>query len=189
MGIVLDTETTGVRARSHSVIEVAAVAVDEDGRETGSFQTLANPGEAAIRAADPGAMAVNRITAAMLRAAPPINEAADALELFLARHAGLRLHSFNEPFDRGFLVMPPWMLAGEWGGCLMRAAMGAMGRAGALRRRRGGGWKFPTLSEAAGFFGVRNHEEHRALGDARTAAAIRLALAASAAPQPAGSPA
>jgi DNA polymerase III epsilon subunit-like protein len=58
----------------------------------------------------------------------------------------------------------------------MLAAMRVIGAAGALRRRTTGDFKWPTLDEAASFFGVSRVACHRALDDARTAARVHRAL-------------
>lgn len=174
----LDVETTGTDRRRHSVIEVAAVAAAADGLELASFSSLCNPGPEAMLLADRRAMAVNRIGEEEVRAAPPSAQVAAALRGFLATHGLPPLWSFNLGFDRPFVEGPPWSLAGPWGGCVMGAAMGPMGRAGALGERWDGSPKWPTLGEACRFFGVARAGAHRALLDARAAAAVhRAALA------------
>ena len=61
----------------------------------------------------------------------------------------------------------------------MRLAQDEMGPAGALPRFDSGDYKFPKLSEAANYYAIQQQEPaHRALADAKTAAAILLKIQA-----------
>ncbi len=94
---LFDVETTGLSpAYGHRVCEVACLRW-RDGVETGSFESLVDPG----RAISPGAFAVNRITPEMLTGAPAFGAIADPL-LALMEDAVLVAH--NAPFDLGFLA-------------------------------------------------------------------------------------
>ena len=97
---------------------------------------------------------------------------------FLHEARGVTLHSFNVSFDADFLARPPWLLPRRrWDECIMAAAMVEMGAAGALPRFERGRFKWPKLSEAVAFYRVRvDGAPHRALGDARAAAAIHQAI-------------
>ena len=168
----LDVETTGIDPRRHAVVEVAAVVSDGAGRELASFSCLCRPGEEAMARADPRAMAVHGIRPDEPRAALPAAQVAATLRGFLALHGSPPLRSYNLGFERGFLEPEPWALLGPWGGCAMEAAAGPMARAGALDERWDGSPKWPTLDEACRFFGVPRAGGHRALADARAAAAV-----------------
>lgn len=94
--IVLDTETTGLEAQHHSIIEVGCLEVI-DRRITGnSFHEYVNPG----RRIDDGAIAVHGITNEYLRDKPKFEGIAQALLDFIG-DAKLVIH--NAEFDMGFL--------------------------------------------------------------------------------------
>lgn len=102
-----------------------------------------------------------------------------ALEWVAIRRASapdLYSTAFNVGFDKPMmgrmgLHMDPW------GPCIMKVAQTEMGRAGALPQFSNGAYKFPKLSEASEFYRVPMTEPaHRALADAKTAAAIMVAI-------------
>ena len=94
--IVLDTETTGLEAQHHSIIEVGCLEII-DRRITGrSFHRYVNPG----RSIDEGAVAVHGITMEQLRDKPRFEGIADELLEFIG-DAKLVIH--NAEFDMGFL--------------------------------------------------------------------------------------
>ena len=177
--IFVDVETSGKLCGAGHVVEAAAVVLNDGLEETESFETLANPGEEAILAAEPEALLVSRIAPETIRSAPPASQAAEAFRRFLARHPLARIHAFWNEFDRGFLAKPPWGIGAEaWGECVMRAAAGIMKQAGVLLRRENGRLKWPSLDEARRFFMIpqADGERHRALPDARTASRIYAAV-------------
>jgi DNA polymerase III epsilon subunit-like protein len=98
----------------------------------------------------------------------------------------LPLTTYNREFDLGFLERLPWQLSWYlrtqapvevvFAPCVMLAAVGAMGAAGVLERRRDGNWKWPRLPLAARHFGIEFSETHRALADAEAAARLAIAL-------------
>lgn len=177
MPVYLDSETTGRRSHEAHIIEVAAVILDERFVEVDHFETMANPGEEAVRTADPEALRVNGITPEMIRRAPPAAEAAARLRAFLDRHWGAELHAFNNEFDHRFFAKEPWCVKSVfWGECVMLAAMGIMKQAGVLKPFGGGEFKYPSLEEAARFFNVPFANGHRALPDVRAAAAVHAAI-------------
>jgi len=174
--IFADVETTGLKAYTSHVVEAAIVVLDEHLEEVDHFQTFSNPGEEALQQASPEALRVNRISPEDLRAAPPAEDAARALQSFLGRYPG-PIHAFNNDFDLWFLARSPWFVPSrQWGECVMLAAMKAMKEADALETRWDGGPKWPRLEEAARFFGIPVAESHRALDDARTASRIYAAI-------------
>ncbi len=94
--IVLDTETTGLEAAEHSIIEIGCVEI-LDRRLTGrSYHQYINPG----RSIDEGAIAVHGITMDMLRDKPRFDGVANELLAFIG-DARLVIH--NAEFDMGFL--------------------------------------------------------------------------------------
>lgn len=95
--IFIDTETTGLSARSgHRIIELAAVEAI-DGCLTGKvLHTYLDPG----RDIDPGAQRVHGITAASLVGKPKFIDIVDRFVTFV-EGANCLMH--NATFDRGFI--------------------------------------------------------------------------------------
>lgn len=173
MLVELDVETTGRQLPQAHIIEVAAVVLNENFHEIAYFQSLANPGEAAILRADREALQVNQITPDMIREAPPSEAVAQDLGVFLDRYWGATFHAFNNEFDQTFLDVAPWLIKpSRWGECVMKAAQGIMHQAGVLRIRHDGQPKWPSLREAAAFFKVPYGDGHRALHDCRVSGQI-----------------
>lgn len=171
--LFVDVETTGIKSYSAHVVEAAAVAADESLVEIDSFHTMANPGEEAIALASPEALEVNRLSPDDIRRAPAAAEAAAAFRAFLSRFPGAQIHAFNNDFDLWFLAREPWKIPSRsWGECVMRAAKDVMGEANALKRFPDGKSKWPSLQEAAKFFGIPLEQTHRALEDARIATKV-----------------
>jgi DNA polymerase-3 subunit epsilon len=96
--IAIDTETTGIGAKTHRLIEVAALEFDANsGEPTGRFfHTYINP----ERDIPPEATAVHGKTLDDLKDAPRFAEVADSLLSFI-KGGTLVIH--NAPFDVGFL--------------------------------------------------------------------------------------
>lgn len=177
MLVELDVETSGKKSPQSHIIEVAAIVLDEHYREIASFQSLANPGEDALRYADPEALRVNQITLEMIREAQPSAVVAEDLNKFLDQFWGATFHAFNNEFDQWFLEKPPWTIKPRrWGECVMNAAMDIMARAGALSIRHDGKPKWPKLTEAAAFFKVPYGDGHRALHDSRVAGQVHAEI-------------
>ncbi|MGH8781453.1 DNA polymerase III subunit epsilon [Paraburkholderia sp.] len=95
--IILDTETTGLNARTGDrIIEIGCVEL-VNRRLTGSnLHFYVNPG----RDSDPGALAVHGLTTEFLSDKPKFAEIAAPLRDFIA---GAELIIHNAPFDIGFL--------------------------------------------------------------------------------------
>ncbi|MFP5309378.1 MAG: DEDD exonuclease domain-containing protein [Actinomycetes bacterium] len=93
--VVLDLETTGLRAGEDRITEVGAVKVRR-GEVLGELHTLVHPG----RGIPPAITAVTGITDAMVAGAPPIEAVLPTLLEFL-RDTALVAH--NARFDVGFL--------------------------------------------------------------------------------------
>lgn len=95
--IVLDTETTGLNAKSGDrIIEIGCVEMVNRRLTGNNFHFYINP----ERDSDPGALAVHGLTTEFLRDKPKFAEIADALCEFV-RDAEIIIH--NAPFDLGFL--------------------------------------------------------------------------------------
>ena len=94
---VFDVETTGLSpAHGHRICEMGCLRVC-NGVELDRFDSLVDP----RRSISPGAFRVNRITAEMLRGAPPFDQIAEHLLQVLD---GAVLVAHNAPFDLGFLA-------------------------------------------------------------------------------------
>jgi len=147
---VVDVETTGFAAgRSDRVVEVAVVLLDDDGRQTGEWCTLLNPGR------DLGPQHVHRISAADVWDAPTFAQAAGALA---RRLAGRVLVAHNLAFDARFL-------AAEFGRLGVAPALdGLCTMRLAARFLPGGGRSLRACCDAAG---IPLGEAHSALHDAR----------------------
>lgn len=184
---VLDTETTGFPEQPWSrVVEVAVVVLDVDGSEVFASSSLVRPEIHDARAA--GAERVHGLTREALADAPLAGDVVATLNR--VGIAGTLLPafpctSFNLAFDRPMLERMG-LEPREWAPCIMLAAYDIMGPAGALRDadprhprydpyRR---WLWPSLASAAEFFGcTRIGDPHRALSDARLAAAVLVEIA------------
>ena len=164
-GIYVDLETTGTDPEKHEIIEVGAV-VFKAGVEVAQFSELVNPGEAALAAADPRALDVNKIDLAEVRRARSKVVVAAALREFDMSHGGL-LYAFPRAFEESFLGKSPWHLT-AWGDCVMQAVREGMIADNALANGPDGKPKRPRLGEAAAFYGVTGcGPAHRSLSDAR----------------------
>ncbi len=95
--IILDTETTGLNARSGDrIIEIGCVEMVNRRLTGNNLHFYINP----ERDSDPGALAVHGLTTEFLSDKPKFAEIADALRDFV-KDAELIIH--NAPFDIGFL--------------------------------------------------------------------------------------
>ncbi len=113
---------------------------------------------------------MSQIDPADVRAAKPIDQVAAELTQWLQQHNGT-LHAFPVVFDRSFLSRKPWKVEIGWKECVQEAAREIMAKYGVLPVRYGKP-KLPKLSEAAEFFGVKVHQAHRALEDAKVTARV-----------------
>lgn len=181
--LILDTETTGIFPRDEwaECCELGAVMLDDaTGDEVASFSRLVRPSILDERCDE--AMSINHIDRAILLQQPDARAVARDFAAWAAPYRAQinRVTSYNVAFDR--LAVEKMGLRGvPWGDCLMVQFMRPMADAGKLvpkkypKPREGvtGIWIFPKLSVAAAFFGVEvQGQPHRALTDARTAAAI-----------------
>lgn len=89
--VVIDTETTGLSARSDGIVELSAIRFEEFHPVAG-WTTLVDPG----RRIPPEASAVNNITDAMVSGAPTIDQVAQS---FLDFCGSAPIVGYNLPFD------------------------------------------------------------------------------------------
>ncbi|WP_031088733.1 TerD family protein [Streptomyces sp. NRRL WC-3549] len=92
---LVDVETSGLRPGRDRVLSLAVVTLDGNGRRTGEFSTLLNPG------CDPGPVNVHGLTRARLAGAPPFEEIAPQVGALLS---GRVLVAHNAQFDYDFLA-------------------------------------------------------------------------------------
>ncbi|MCF8783417.1 TerD family protein [Rhodococcus ruber] len=92
--VVVDVETSGLRAYAHRVLSVAALVLREDGSVEREYSTLVDPG------CDPGPVHVHRLTRERLAGAPRFEQIAGELAEVL--HGGT-IVAHNAAFDYGFL--------------------------------------------------------------------------------------
>lgn len=90
MFLILDVETGGLDSRKHSLLEVAAIAVDRVTLEqVGSFQRYVRPPDGESYVVSAGALEVNGINLAHhYRTATPVSAAALDFTDFLIKHSG-----------------------------------------------------------------------------------------------------
>lgn len=89
--VAIDTETTGLSARSDGIVELSAIRF-EAFHPVAGWTTLVNPG----RRIPPEASAVNNITDAMVSGAPTIDQVAQS---FLDFCGSVPIVGYNLPFD------------------------------------------------------------------------------------------
>ncbi len=157
---VIDLETTGISPDDERIVEVAVVVLGPDGRETGSFSTLVDPG------CDPGPTFVHRITPEMLVGAPSFA----AIQPFLAETLSGRVlvgHNVDN-FDLAFLraecvraggaALVPADVATVDTLCVAQSLLQLQGKA--------------RLVDCCTHFGLSWDDHHSAMGDARVTAAL-----------------
>lgn len=173
--IVVDTETTGLMDDPHAeVIEIGAVVVDAEHGELGTFSLLVMPGHLHPKAVE--ALVINKISPDALTSAPTRDVARAAFGAWKASWGGLQMTSWFIGFDQHFWPWPGgWASSAE---CIQSRAAVPMAAAGLMVPRAGRQrWEVPNLLEAAAYFRTALPlTHHRALDDARAAAAIWRAL-------------
>lgn len=181
--VVLDTETTGLDAQTHSIVELALLRV-EGLREVDFLWALLNPGPERLEAfAKSRAAEVNGLDPGELLRADALADLAPEVLHFLGEHPVL---AYNAPFDAAFLraelgrlgrPVPPNLAEGRqldplvWVRDVDRFVSGKPYRARGLRRH--------SLGPTAERRGLRPVGDlHRATTDARLLLALakRLAL-------------
>ena len=154
---VLDTETTGFRAKSDRVIEIAVVLVGPSGAVEGTWDTLINPHR------DTGPTHIHGITNADVSDAPHFEDIAGDL-IGLLRGRVLVCH--NASFDAGFLV-EELARAGAGLSLTGRDCLCTMKLSRALVTAR-----HHTLKDCRERAGIEQTFEHHALADAISTARL-----------------
>lgn len=155
--VFLDVETTGLRPELGDRLIEIAVLKTRGLEEVDRFTSLINP----QRPLDPGAMAVNGITPAMVAHAPTFAQIIPYLQPFLTDTI---IVAHNAPFDLGFL-QSEFALTGH------QFAVGPVLDTVMLARRQ---YRFNSnsLGNIAKTLHVATPNAHRALGDVLTTLAI-----------------
>ncbi len=96
--VAFDTETTGLEASFHRIVEIGAVKFVLGGSAATQFQTLVNPD----RPMPPEVIPIHGITDEMVAGAPKIAQALLSLSAFCEPNAILIAH--NAPFDLSFVA-------------------------------------------------------------------------------------
>lgn len=158
---VLDFETTGLWPEHHDrVVELAVVHLDEDGRESGRWETLINPNR------DLGPQRIHGIRAEEILDAPRFVDVAE--ELLELLH-GRAIVAHNASFDLRFLRAELGRLDVELAERIPHLCTMQLGRAflpGAGR----------TLVDCCRAFDIEVRREHVAMADAEATAALLLAF-------------
>ncbi len=160
--VALDLETTGLDPEQDRIIEIGAVRFDASGRELETYQRLINPG----REIPPFIERFTGVTNDMVAGAPRVAIAAPELESFIG---GSQVVGHNIGFDLSYLAREGVRLRVE---ALDTAELARY----LVPRLRSHG-----LAEVARELEVEAIDHHRALNDARTAAAVFARLVARAA--------
>lgn len=159
--LVVDVETTGLSAATHRITEIALVRLDA-GKITDTFQTLVNP-EQYI---SPFITRHTGITNAMVYGKPKFGDVAPEIKSFFAKTASPILGGHNVKFDHGFLTQS-FVREGH----TFELAFGPVCTC-RLARRLLPQLRSKSLSSVQAYFGIRNPQQHRALGDAEATAKV-----------------
>ena len=155
--VALDIETTGLDIESDRITEVGAVRFDDEGTEFEVFQSLVNPG----RTIPAFVEQLTGVTNDAVRGAPRLEEIGATLSDFIG---DTTIVGQNIGFDLAHL---------RRGGVVFRAPAVDTAELSRillpLRQARG-------LIDLANALGIEAGEHHRALSDARTAAAVFVGL-------------
>lgn len=114
LGIFLDTETNGLNARSHRVLDIAMKIVDlETGREVASYQTKVSLSRELWDKSDPNSLRVNGYTWDEMQESKPLETVSqEIIDLFSRLGIKRKKAVFicqNPSFDRAFFaqLVPP----------------------------------------------------------------------------------
>ncbi|MFD8969394.1 TerD family protein [Streptomyces sp. NPDC059568] len=153
---LVDVETSGLIARRDRVLSIAVVTVGPDGKQTGEFSTLLNPG------CDPGPVHIHGLTAERLRGAPAFEEVAGRIGALLQDRV---LVAHNAQFDYDFL-------AHEFARARLYLPVSQRLCTLALNRRVDPPTADMRLGTLAAHYGVPQTKAHDALDDTRVLAGI-----------------
>ena len=155
--VALDLETTGLDLDRDRITEIGALRFDAEGREIESFQQLVNPGRPIPHFIE----TLTGVTNDAVRGAPVFADVARALADFVGEGP---IVGQNVGFDLAHL---------ERAGLRLEPPVFDTARLSHLVMP---GHTFRGLSELAAGLGIETPEAHRALPDARTAAAVFVEL-------------
>lgn len=165
-----DTETTGLDAEKYEIVEIASIAMTNDGI-VGEFSSLVNCGLDHLKLIckdDWEKLPYNNIPVAEVLGARPKDIVSAEHKKWMAgmvsQYPGdISHHAYNNGFDSRFLRQEPWNIYSElWGECLMLLCTRLMDK-----------FKWQKLIDSAAHWGVSfTGEAHRAQVDARCAAEI-----------------
>ncbi|WP_327358227.1 TerD family protein [Streptomyces sp. NBC_01304] len=162
---LVDVETSGLMPRRDRVLSVAVVTIGPDGRQTGEFSTLLNPG------CDPGPVEVHGLTVERLRGAPTFDQVAGRISEMLQDRV---LVAHNAQFDYEFLAHE-FARARRWLPVSQRLCTLA------LNRQVDPPTRDMKLGTLAAHYGIPQQRAHDALDDTRVLAGIlRASLRAAA---------
>jgi CBS domain-containing protein len=162
-GIVLDTETTGLDARTARIVQIAAISLAQGSlRAEERFESLVNPGVPIPKAA----AAIHGISDEMVATAPPFGDVAPALEAFAGRAVVIG-HTIQ--YDLAVLEREYALAGRRWPG--FRALDVVM-----LARLAAPSLADYSLERLCEWLGVEIRGRHTALGDAEAAANVFVAL-------------
>ncbi|MFD8900116.1 TerD family protein [Streptomyces ardesiacus] len=153
---LVDVETSGLVPRRDRVLSLAVVTLGPDGRQTGEFSTLLDPG------CDPGPVHVHGLTADRLRGAPVFEQVAERVGALLE---GRVLVAHNAQFDYDFL-------AHEFARARLRLPVARRLCTLALNRRVDPPTDDLRLGTLAEHYGVPQLKAHDALDDTRVLAGV-----------------
>lgn len=168
---VVDIETTGTDPVRASVVEIAVIRIDDDGRRS-EFSTLVDPGVDI----PPAASALHHITNEMVAGKPDLATAASAAARWLF---GVQVVSHNADFDAAFLAPALGIDAAAHGWiCTYRLAMHLFPEAPDHSNQTLRYWlKLPADQVGDGHCSAGALPAHRALADARVTAGLLMHLA------------
>jgi DNA polymerase-3 subunit epsilon len=162
--IAFDTETTGLYPVAGRLVEIGAVRFGLDGEDVAVFEQLIDP-EMTI---PPDAQAVNQISDEMVYGMPTVDKVLPAFMDFLGSADSILL-AHNAPFDLDFIGVDMLRLGLDLPRHMVvdTCALAQSVMPGLVTYR---------LASLSVMLGVADQQMHRALGDARLAKGVFLAL-------------
>ncbi|WP_329333739.1 TerD family protein [Streptomyces sp. NBC_00663] len=153
---LVDVETSGLRPGRDRVLSLAIVTLDPQGRQTGEYATLLDPG------CDPGPVHIHGLTSERLAGAPTFEEIAPQVGALLS---GRVLVAHNAQFDYDFLAHE-FAHVRSWVPVSRRLCTLA------LNRLVGPATPDLKLGTLAAHYGVRQEKAHDARDDVRVLSGI-----------------
>jgi DNA polymerase III subunit epsilon len=149
--VVVDLETTGLRAKDDKIIEIGAILV-ENGKEVKTFETFVNPG----KLIPPIITQVTNITNEMVSNAPYMEDIVDDFMDFMGDYT---LLGHNLMFDYSFIKK----VAINGGYTFERKGLDTL----KLARKYLEELESKKLDYLCSYFNIEDENHHRALNDAR----------------------